>query len=211
MHVDLVESLRCPNAHEDGWLVASADKVVQRRIMRGVIGCPQCGAEWSLTDGVLVFDAPTSLELVQIQPPAEPAGALRLAALLDLRDSRGAVVMVGESARFCDGVATLSGVLILAVNAPADSAVAHSRLYAAHRLPLGVGTVRGVVLDMAHSGPAWVASAVRALERGGRLVAPAAAAVPPEVEELARDATEWVGEVRVAASGLVPLRRGGVV
>lgn len=211
MHVDLVESLRCPHAHEDGWLVASADEVVQRRIVRGAIGCPQCGAEWTVRDCVLSFGEEALSAFASEQPAPDASLAMRLAALLDLRDSRGTVALVGESSRLCDQLAELTGVLLLAVNAPHNVAAAHSRLYVAGGLPLGVGTVRGVVLDSQHSGPVWLASAARALERGGRLVAPASTAVPPEVKELARDATEWVGEVRVAASGLVPLRRGGTV
>lgn len=51
--------------------------------------------------------------------------------------------------------------------------------------------------------------AVRAVQQGGRMIAPADVPVPDDVRELARDEDEWVGEVRVAASGLVPLRRGG--
>ncbi len=211
MHVDLVESLRCPHAHEDGWLVASADDVVQRRIMRGVIGCPQCGSEWIVRDGVLAFDESARSAEVDDEHSPQESAAMRLAALLDLRDSRGTVVLVGQATRVGNEIAALTGVLLLAVNAPPAVAAQHSRLYSAHGLPLGVGTVRGVVLDSRHSGPVWLASAVRALERGGRLVAPATTAVPQEVKELARDANEWVGEVQVAASGLVPLRRGGIV
>jgi uncharacterized protein YbaR (Trm112 family) len=215
MHVDLVESLRCPNAHEDGWLVASAHRVVDRRIVEGVIGCPMCGAEWPVRDGVLSLtgerdEPPPSAGPVTVAgDPAEQA--LRLAALLDLRDARGAIVLTGAAAALSHHLASLTGVLVLAVNPPAHVAHAPSRLLVGGQLPLGVGTMRGVVLDAAHATPEWLASAVRALERSGRLVAPARVAVPAEVEELARDAAEWVGEVRVAASGLVPLRRSGAV
>jgi hypothetical protein len=72
-----------------------------------------------------------------------------------------------------------------------------------------VGTVRGVHLDAAHSDNNWLSSAVRAVARGGRVVAPLHVHVPSDVQELARDDREWVGEVRLAASGLVPLRRSG--
>lgn len=242
MHVDLVESLRCPNQHEDGWLIASIDVVVDRRILKGLIGCPMCGAEWPIVDGELLFSGDSSPES-DVQSYAEFAegdsasAALRIAALLNLRGNHGAVVLMGAAARAADAISSLTGVLVLAVNAPRGVAVNHSRLrtsrmtrmsdtlhmsdtsdtsrtsptsHAPHALPLGVGTVRGVHIDAAHSASSWVASAIRAVEKGGRLVVPANVPVPADVRELARDEHEWVGEVSVAASGLVPLRRGVV-
>lgn len=221
MHVDLVEALRCPNAHEEGWLVASADVMVERRIIQGVIGCPQCGAEWRVRDGALSLGSSQAASALERDSTSERGvtseqgdtsdQALRLAALLDLRDARGAVVLSGSHTHFADALAALTGVLVLAVNPPGGEAEGHSRLFASRQLPLGVGTVRGVMLDAAHGDAAWVASAVRAVERGGRIVAPAIVSVPPDVTELARDGVQWVGEVRVASSGLVPLRRSGVL
>jgi len=52
-----------------------------------------------------------------------------------------------------------------------------------------------------------VRGAVRALVAGARLVAPAGAAVPAGVRELARDEADWVGERDAAPSPPVPLRR----
>lgn len=213
MHVDLVESLRCPRPHEDGWLVASADTVVERRIIRGVIGCPQCAEEWPVVDGALRMRGESAPVVEQTSTTcdsstlAEPGQ--RLAAQLDLIDGRGAIVLAGEYARLADTVQQLTGVIVLAVNPPPDVADAHSRLFVDAALPLGVGSVRAIALDAAHVVGDWPTSAVRAVERGGRLVAPAKVRLPGNVTELARDGVEWVGEVRVAASGLVPLRRSG--
>ncbi len=211
MHVDLVESLRCPRGHEDGWLVAAADEVIDRRIVRGTVGCPICGGEWRIDAGELSFLSESSRvsEAATFANADQAAEAMRLAALLNLRDASGAVVLIGSAAVFADALASLTGVRVLAVNAPFGVALHHSRLRTTHALPLGVGTVRGVCVDAAHSDDAWLGSAVRAVARGGRVVAPTDVIVPDDVQELARDDREWVGEVRVAASGLVPLRRGG--
>ncbi len=224
MHVDLVESLRCPRGHADGWLVATADVVSDRRIVRGTLGCPTCGAEWPVVEGEVALDAAAPADHVGAATPtagldaarlptageeALRADALRAAALLDLRDSRGAVALLGESARLADALVELTGVLVLAVNAPAGVAFAHTRLRVSDALPLGVGTLRGAHVDAAHGAEDWLASAVRAVEQGGRIVAPTSAMLPGDLRELARDDAEWVAEVRVAASGLVPLRRGG--
>lgn len=253
MHVDLVESLRCPNPHADGWLVAAADRIVARRIIEGFIGCPVCRAEWAIRDGELDFRQPVGARVHEQLPAhapllaqlhkhavvaadahadahadadadADPQSALasvgtapgvappdpeRLAALLDVHDHSGTIALLGTSALGANALHALTGVQILAVNPPPDVARSHSRLRVEGALPLGVGTLRGVHCDAAHATREWLLSASRAVRRGGRLVAPAAAPVPAEVRELARDDDEWVGEVREAASGLVPLRRSG--
>jgi len=233
MHVDLVEALRCPRGHEESWLVAATDVVTERRIIRGTIGCPVCGAEWRIEEGELDFDAavqmpsaassaalpvrqplsqnPAGATVATAQPdtPTLEASALRMAALLDLRDTTGAVVLFGEAARVADALASLTGVLVLAVNAPPGVGTRHSRLRVLRALPLGVGTVRGGALDHAHASTSWMSSVVRAVQQSGRIIAPAVVPVPDDVRELARDEDEWVGEARVAASGLIPLRRGG--
>ncbi len=217
MHVDLIESLRCPRRHEDGWLVAATDEVIDRQIVRGTLGCPICGGEWRIQAGELDFGqvafavhetAGTDTGAAHELASAE-SHAMRLAALLDLRDANGFVVLTGESALVADTLHSLTGVRVLAVNASRGAATRHSRLRVANALPLGVGTARGVVLDSMHGDSDWLDSAVRAVARGGRVVAPTHVHVPSDVEELARDEREWVGAVRVAASGLVPLRRGG--
>ncbi len=218
MHVDLVEALRCPRPHDDGWLVVSADEIVDRRIVHGLIGCPQCGTDWPVVHGEVRFGGPAGsaddandvadADAVPATTNADDGTAvLRLAALLDLRDAQGAVLLAGELARMADALTALTGVLVIAVNAPRGVAARHSRLRVAGAFPLGVGTLRGAALDTAHAGPRWMTGAVQAVRREGRIVAPVSTSVPAEVEELARDAWEWVGAVRIAASGLVPLRR----
>jgi len=214
MHVDLIEALRCPHPHADGWLVARADVTVDRRIVQGTVGCPVCGADWPIRDGALYFTGPASA-LGSLVPPktevdsvAVRADALRTAALLDLREARGAVLLAGASALAADALASLTGVLVLAVNPPAGAAHQHSRLYVRDALPCGVGSMRGARLDAAHDGEAWIESASRAVMRTGRVIAPVGCAVSPALRELARDAHEWVAEVATAAAGLVPLRRG---
>lgn len=218
MHVDLVESLRCPNRHVDGWLVAAADRIVARRIVEGLIGCPVCQAEWHIRDGELDFRDPAHVQsLIDATSDGGTAetndtrapDANRLAALLDVRDAHGVVALLGDCALGADALHDLTGVPVLAINAPPGVAHSHSRLRVHDAMPLGVGTLRGVQLDANHATVGWVTSASRALARGGRLVAPARTPVPDTVQELARDDREWVGEVREVASGLTPLRRAG--
>ena len=72
-------------------------------------------------------------------------------------------------------------------------------------LPLAKGCVRGIALD--DPSPALLRSAVEALAPGGRLVAPADAAIPAGIDVLAAGTTEqWVGE-REAVPVLSVIRR----
>jgi hypothetical protein len=212
MHVDLIEALRCPHPHADGWLVASVDVVVDRYITRGTVACPMCGREWAVRDGALHMSG-APLPIVESEASLREhdvrADALRTAALLDLREAHGFVVLAGDASRVADALVALTGAQVLAVNPPDGIARAHARLYVQGALPLGVETLRGARLDAVHANDPWLQSTRRAVARGARVIAPASVAVPADLTELARDDREWVAEVRVGASGLVPLRRGG--
>ena len=54
MFVELVDLLRCPRPHEDTWLVAAAEAMSGRHIVRGTLGCPVCEAEYPIRDGVVL-------------------------------------------------------------------------------------------------------------------------------------------------------------
>jgi hypothetical protein len=75
-------------------------------------------------------------------------------------------------------------------------------------IPFAPGSARGVALDE-RSEP-LVASAMRAVRGGGRVVGSAALPVPPNVTELVRDDRVWVGEKTAApdaAPRLVGIKR----
>jgi hypothetical protein len=219
MHLDLIESLRCPGGHDEGWLVAIPDIVARRVMQSGEIGCPRCAATWRVDAGGLVLFAAAPAVAPVPGPvddgPAEAVEAveveaLRTAALLDLRTPGGTVLLAGGHARHAEALAALvPEVLVLTLNAPDGAPVVHGHLRARAPLPLGAGTLRGARLDATHADAAWLPGVQRALARGGRLIAPVAACAGAGTRELARDGREWVAEVRVAAGGLVPLRRGG--
>lgn len=216
MHLDLVESLRCPNGHDDGWLVAIPDVVRDRVMWSGEIGCPQCAATWRVHGGALVMAKARDTTAPRAAPYDAPreqgeldAEAVRTAALLDLRTPGGTVLLVGVHAHHAGALAALvPDVLVLALNAPDNAPNVHGHLRADPPLPLGIGTLRGARIDVAHSDVRWLPGVLRSVARGARVIAPVATSRPTETRELARDEREWVAEVRVAASGLVPLRRG---
>ncbi|MDQ3697573.1 MAG: hypothetical protein M3373_06055 [Gemmatimonadota bacterium] len=212
---ELIDSLRCVGDHGFTWLVARADHVSGRHLIRGTLGCPACGAEYPVHDGILDFTR--GVEGRGEAPLARPTAgtmeadelALRAAALLGLTSPGGLAVLVGEWGGAAPTlVPMVDGVQILAVNPPAgvESGGGLSLVRAFEDVPVRAGAARGVALDEEHATPRVLAAAAAALRPGGRLVAPADAPVPARITVLARDALYWVAE-RAPDEEHVPLSR----
>lgn len=201
MFIDIVEQLRCPRAHEESWLVLAADGVRDRDVLRGVLGCPVCHAEYPIADGIARFaDAPPT----PTEPPSEEQ-AMRLAAFLDLTSTQGIVALVGAWGNHGLLVRALTETHLLLVNPPRSVPMGDgiSGLTAAGVLPLARGSLRGLALD-ASVDDAMARSALQALRAGGRMLAPVGTPLPDGVRELVRDDNIWVGE-RAAAPESAPL------
>ncbi len=209
MFIELVDALRCPAVHEESWLVASADHMEARHIMQGSLGCPVCGATYPVEDGVVDFRPSPESALPESEAP-QPERAFRLAALLDLSDTRGFAVLLGTWGAQATLLAGQVETPFLLVDPPADTVAAPgiSVIRSDGEIPLATGSARGVAIDAA-SAPR-IASAARIARPNGRLVAPASLPVPAGVHELARDGELWVGEREGTTSPIVRLhvRRG---
>ncbi|MFN8571887.1 MAG: hypothetical protein U0132_07505 [Gemmatimonadaceae bacterium] len=204
MFIELVDVLRCPNTHEETWLVAAVDRLDGRYIAEGSLGCPICRAEYPIREFVAYFASPG--KGMPVPPDVDAEGVTRLAALLGLSTPGGFIALAAGQAAFAAPLAHEFDVQCVIVDptalaTPGDGV---SVLCASHA-PLSAGAMRGVVLD-AGSGVSATAL-VHALRTGGRMVAPATAAVPNGIRELARDAQHWVGERVPDAGPLVPLTR----
>lgn len=213
MHIELVETLRCPRPHEPTWLVARVDEMRDRHILRGALGCPSCGASYPIANGAADFAAGASppAAVGALQGGDEGERATMLAAMLGLTGPGGFVVLAGEWAGLAPALLDLAdGVGVLCVNAPPtiEEGAGVSLLRAAGPLPLRAGACRAIALDAGHAGEAELARAAEALGAGGRLVAPAPSNPPGTVQLLARDDSWWVGE-REASARVVRLERRG--
>jgi uncharacterized protein YbaR (Trm112 family) len=210
MFIELVDSLRCLNAHEDTWLVAAVARLDGRHIAEGTLGCPVCRREYPIRDGVGWFvepsSAPDASRLTPHAPPAPDDRVTRAAALLGLMDAGGIIVLGGDWADCADAIAELgpAHVVILNRSATSDAPQSVSSLVVGDRLPFAAASVRAAALDAELA--AALSSAAHVLRSRGRLVAPADAPVPDGVTELARDAENWVAERAVVASPPVMLR-----
>ncbi|MFL5613261.1 MAG: hypothetical protein ACJ796_06335 [Gemmatimonadaceae bacterium] len=210
MFIELAEVLRCPNSHDESWLVLAADRVDGRDAMEGTLGCPVCKCEFDIKKGIAQFAGPprTKSELAY-----DIGEATRLAALLDLTDARGYAILVGEVGTLGETLRDLVEVQLLLINPRADiemgkglSGLTIHDDWAV--LPLAAATARAVALARATT-PPQLEAALTVVKVGGRVVAPIALAVPDGVIELARDDRHWVAERTRAplSSGIISLER----
>jgi len=203
---DLLDSLRCPRPHAESWLVAMVHRADGPFLIEADLACPVCGAEFRIIDGTAHFD---------VSVPGQPDDALdatRTAALLGLTEGYLPVLLTGSYASTGGALADLVPIAQVWLNPPAGVAAPAapcSTLAVRERLPLGVETLAAAAVDPAHATPDMLASIVRAVRVGGRVLAPAGTPMPAGLKELAHDTAEWVAEVTTRASGLVELRRRG--
>ncbi len=202
MFVELIDRLRCPNDHEDTWLVAAASRTEARRLVEATLGCPVCEAEFVVRDGVVVFGEPAP----GAPMPVADDEVMRAAALLQVQEG-GLYVLEAGWGSLAPALLPLVSAEYLLVDPPAGIVAEEGvgiMVGIGDRWPLAAASLQGMALERA-SAPR-VTDAVRVLQLRGRLVAPSAVPVPAGVNELARDARHWVGE---KISDLVTLGRAG--
>jgi uncharacterized protein YbaR (Trm112 family) len=207
MWLDLIDSLRCPNDHDETPLVCVAYQSSDRDLEDGVLGCPQCRAQFRVRDAVAWFgETPGDVRQAIFAVAGDDDGslALRVAALLDLSTPGGVVAFSAGAAASAADVAARVDVHALVVNVAAARPGLVSAICGVRTLPLAAGSLRGAVLDAPDAG--FLESFARAVRVGGRLIAPAAWTLPVDYRELARDERQWVAEHESARSRPVPLR-----
>jgi uncharacterized protein YbaR (Trm112 family) len=194
MFIELTDHLRCPNDHDESFLVLLPDIMEGRSVRTGHLGCPICGRTFQLSDGVLdTGDAPLD------QGSATALGADALTTLVGLHGPGGYLTLVGAVGGLWREMAALNpGVSLVAVNPPADVADSQTlSVLRAGRLPLKSGSMRGVVLSRSYGDhPDWVREAARAVLPGLRVVGEGKDPPVDVVELLASAEGVWVGTAR---------------
>ncbi len=198
--------LRCPETHEEAFLVMSTGEMVGRMVRSGILGCPVCRKEYPIVKGVVNFSArgpgeglpPRQKYAVASGDPPRSPDAQTLQALLDLSGPGGYVVLVGSAARHAVGLAALmGGIHLIGVNAPADveELPVLSLLACETMIPLRRAMARAVVVGPERASPPWLIEALRVLLPGRRLVIEdELASAPAGLKQLAVGQGLWVGE-----------------
>ncbi len=198
MDLILTDVLACPRCGPPFGLVLLADAVEERRVLEGVLGCPNCHARYPVRSGLADLRAPAEVPAAAegAQPvdeagadPAAVAGtepgsgaaserAVRLAALMGLEVGgvfgRHIALLVGPAAALAPVLAALSEELeVVAAGPPAAAgrpdAPRVSRALVSGKLPFLDRSLRGVTLS-GGLGARLVEEGLRVLHPLGRLV-----------------------------------------
>ena len=211
MHSELVDTLRCLSVHEESWLVAAADETEGRHVMRGLLGCPVCHARYPIEHGIADFSNGARIPVVLEggSPALDESAAVKLAAMLDVTDASGYVILTGAWARLGAALREVVPVMVLAVNPHPDAAIGDgvSVVATLDRIPVAASSARAIAFDAA-ADPCGLdlAAALGAVKPGGRVVANVDVEVPDDVAILARDPEHWVA-TRTSGAPIIRLVR----
>lgn len=178
MHILLTDILTCPRCGPSFGLIVLADRIEDRRVMEGRLGCANCRTSYPVMDGVadLRVAAVPPLELRALSP--DPERAYRLAALIGIQPHRARVLVIGATSDELAMIASLlqdsqvvgasSGDGRVAPNRGAETQAA-DELVVGHRIPFRSASFSAIAL----AGPVSdevLREALRLLAAGGRLV-----------------------------------------
>ena len=198
MFIQMIDLLRCVNAHEDTWLVASFREITNRIVREGTLGCPVCHAEYEISNGVADFTRGQSITSadarVEESYPREEL-ATRAGAFLDATQPGATIVLGGQWAYGAQELAELVDVRVIALNAP--SGVRESErvgvVRIGDRIPLASSSVHGIALDASFP-RAMVEEALRVTRPAGRIVGASSFKPPDKGRLLAREESHWSAE-----------------
>jgi uncharacterized protein YbaR (Trm112 family) len=197
--IELIDLLRCINAHEDTWLVASFKTVSNRFVLEGNLGCPSCSAQYPIYDGIADFSAGLILPSCEAERAAASHRreelATRAGAYLEATEPGAVIALGGVWAYAAQELSEMAEVRVLALNPPSEVKESQTvaLLNVGSEIPVAPGSLLGVALD------AWfpakiVDSAVKAVRPGGRIVGPSVIPVPADLAVLAHDDRYWVAQ-----------------
>lgn len=213
MHILLTDVLACPRCGPEFGLLVHADRLEERRVVEGRLGCPNCRETYPVRGGLAHLSPSPAAD-------REPSGdtwaddseaPVRLAALMGLAGARGMVLVAGPGARHAAAVhALVPEAEVVTVDdggaRPMEPGV--SRIAAGAVLPFRDSSIRAAALT-GGAGDGRLTEALRVLAPGARLVVdPAEAGTAERLRTLgARVLLEQEGVV-VATAPARPVRMG---
>jgi len=210
--IELLDLLRCINAHEETWLVASLKAISNRFVLDGTLGCPVCHAEYPIRKGVADFSRADQLgrQSFDNHPHGEKREELatRVGAFLNATEPGATLVLGGSWAEAAQELSVMTDTRVLALNASkrVEESETVGLIHVSSEIPLAPGSVLGVALDASFPSEIF-SSVVNVVRAGGRIVGPAALEPPRDLAVLARDESYWVAE---KAAEMISLRRSKI-
>ncbi len=203
MFIELAEFLKCPADHEECPCVLSVDKMEDRSVVSGAVGCPSCDAQYPIVDGAVHFGRDPKLDsdsrsddlTVEDMPDVDVVHSL-----LSVAEPGGYVALLGSAGRLGQDLASrIPDVHFVAVNPPPEvgRSTVVSLLHATEIIPLRPSTMRGIVVGSEYACEHWLVEGARVLLRSSRIVSVGKRVSISSVSELAVGEGLWVGE-RVA-------------
>ena len=190
MHIVLTDILTCPHCGPEFGLIMLADRIEDRHVLEGRLGCANCREAYPISGGVAdlrwgdTADRRSAADDLEGAPVEDEEKPLRLAALLGLTGPSQPVAIVTRDAALVGQVqAYLPDTAVLGVSAeapPEGGEAGMGWLLAGETLPLRSRALGGVVLADGASA-ALLEDSLRSLGRGSRLVVDPA---PPETREV---------------------------
>ncbi len=146
MNLLLTDHLTCPRCQAGAGLILLADRVQNRQVRDGQLGCPHCRERYPVVDGMADFAAtPPGPDA-----PGEAAEAATLGALLGVTEGPAMLLMLGNFDDVAGVLATLipdTEVVVARAQLPAPRDVPGvSNLRIAEKIPLYDRSMQGVVV-----------------------------------------------------------------
>ena len=193
MHILLTDISACPRCGPQYGLILLIDELVDRRVRRGALACPNCKQQYPIVAGTGDFRLG---EVRDFGPPIAAAVAMRLMALAGVTSSPARLLVIGPAAAHAAALAAaLADVEVVAATAEGGEAAGGrvSRIAVAGGLPFYDNRFAGVILSGA-AAELLLSEGARVLGPGGRLVLePSPAGAAERLREL--------GLVTLAAEG----------
>lgn len=187
MHLLLTDRLTCPRCGPRFGLILLAERVDDRRVMEGHLGCPNCREHYPVLKGYGDLRPPVDRRVSSDGPagtsdpgstPDEAVardveGALRLAALLGVERGPGFLLLMGPSARLAGRLAAMVGGIEVVAVGPGLKALAESpgvsRMAFHKGIPFYDASFQGVALQGEWI-PPHLGEALRVVRPGARIV-----------------------------------------
>lgn len=163
MHILLTDILTCPRCGPGFGLILLADRVADRRVSAGFLGCSNCREKYRIRDGMVDFGAVSG----PVERLMDSAAAERLAALLGVARGPAFLLLAGPAAGHASALADMLDeveVLTLGAGAGADGPGMNRILADGPQLPIASAKIAGVALTGA--------AADSLLDEGARTVSP---------------------------------------